>query len=112
MGGLANLFVATKRLILHASSRMVVGELGKYFLDRLQMHVRQDTWDTASNYIKIGEYKSSDAIPCSGYGSYTNVAWLNEPSLDGITYYPTQRVENKDGLRKVRLTICWQEPSP
>ena len=111
MSGLANLFIATRRHTLHAQSRMTVGEVGKYFLDRLQMQVRQDSWDTSSNYLTIGEYKSSADIPCSGYDSYTIVGWLDEPYLDNISYYPAQKVEDKDGLglRKVKLTICWQE---
>ena len=111
MGGLANLFISTKRLTLHARSRMVGGELSRYFLNHLQLQVRQDTWNDSTNFLTQGEYKSSDDIPCSGYSTYSNVTWLDEPNLDGITYYPAQRVSVIDGLRKVRLTICWEEPS-
>lgn len=42
--GLANIFVAGKRWVLHSNMRMAGGELGRYFLDPLQMQVRQDTW--------------------------------------------------------------------
>ena len=108
MGGLANLFVATKRHILHAHSRMVASELGRYFLDRLQLHVRQDTWDTSSNYLNIGEYRSPNN-PCSDYDS---ASWLEEPQLNNISYFSAQKVEDKDGLRKVKLIICWEEPAP
>lgn len=44
--GMTNLFVSGKRYILHISSRMTSGELGKFFLDPLQTQVRQDTWAT------------------------------------------------------------------
>ena len=49
MGGLANLFVATKQIALHTGSRMVVGELARHFLDRLQKHVREDWWNDVNN---------------------------------------------------------------
>jgi len=111
MGGLANLFVVTKRHILHAHARIAAGELGRYFLDPLQTHVRQDTWGTSNNYLTIGEYRSPNN-PCSDYATYTPVSWLEEPQLNNITYYSAQKVEDKDGLRKVKLIICWQEPAP
>ncbi len=111
MGGLANLIIGTRQHSLHQRFRITAGELGRYFLERLQMQVDQSTWDAAGNYLTEGEYKSSGNT-CSGFDDYNVVAWLNEPVLNGITYYPAQKVIGKDGLHKVKLTICWQEPTP
>lgn len=117
MTGLVSLFISGKRWILHTRSRMAAGELGKYFLEPLQMEVRQDTWDqppydpAPNNLLTAGNYKSTNnSFP--GYETYTVVSWFEEPNVGGITYYPVYRVENKDGVRKVRFTLIWNEPVP
>ena len=125
-GGLANLFMATRQLGIHTRSRMLTGELGRYYLDRLQMHVREDTWDEApdspspNNLLTVGNYRSTN-LPGSftDYSGYTIVDELDEagfeeiedPTIRDITYYPVYEVSDKDGLRKVKLIICWQELS-
>ncbi|MGD9015337.1 MAG: prepilin-type N-terminal cleavage/methylation domain-containing protein [Candidatus Omnitrophota bacterium] len=94
MGGLANLFFSTQRLTTHHRYRVVAAELGRFFLDPLQMDVRQDQW--GSNCLSSG-------AGCPG----------NEV-VDGITYTPTYNTSDPLGgnlLRKVRLRIQWQEPS-
>jgi hypothetical protein len=132
MGGLANLFVATKRHILHAHSRMVASELGRYFLDRLQLHVRQDTWNDLptdpppNNLLSLGDppasprkYKSTNNPFSSRFpdAEYTTIdvseePGFEEPEVNNIDYYPVYEVTSWDGLRKVKLIICWQEPAP
>jgi prepilin-type N-terminal cleavage/methylation domain-containing protein len=98
MGGFANLFLSTKRNILHIRSRTVAGELDRYFLDRLQMDVRQDEW--GSNCL------SSD-------GTDTNCDTTAE-TIDNMGYTPQYEKSLVDTttLRKVKLTITWTEPSP
>lgn len=51
--GMASIFVAANRLSLHSRERTVSLELGKLFVDPLQRYVRQDTWDSNSNALKI-----------------------------------------------------------
>lgn len=123
--GLANVFLATRGLGLHTRSRMTVGELGRYYLERLQMHVREDTWGnppnhpTDPNLLTVGDYRSAnfpDQIGDDNYSGYTIVydseeAGFEEPTLNNITYYPAYSVESVNGLRKVKLIIYWQEPS-
>jgi Tfp pilus assembly protein PilV len=95
--GLANLFVVGKRYILHNRSRMTGGELGRVFLDPLQMHVRQDTWGTANNCL-------SNKTNCP-----------TPQTLDNITYTPDYNdITDVAGtnLRRVRLIISWTEPAP
>ena len=130
MAGLANLFTATKRITLHIRYQMTAAELGRRFLDRLQMHVRQDWWSdpnnppnnpTPNSLLTVGNYRtpnldvSADGFP--QYDGFTPVTQaeedgFEEPFLDNISYYPVYEISNKDGLPKVKLTICWQEPSP
>jgi len=92
--GLANIFVVGKRYILRSRSRMAGGELGRVFLDPLQMDVRQDLW--GSNCLSSG-------IGCPG----TEV-------LSGITYAPTYDITPNSpaaNLNKVKLTIEWEDPT-
>jgi Tfp pilus assembly protein PilW len=91
MGGLANLFFSTQRLATHHRYRVVAAELGRFFLDPLQMDVRQDQW--GSNCLSSG-------AGCPG----------NE-IVDGITYTPVYNTSGLMGMRKVRLTVQWTEPS-
>lgn len=105
MTGLANMFVAGKRHILHSRSRVTGGELGKYFLDLLQMDVRQDQWVAGGNCLTGDGSSGCDTTP-----------WT-DPS--GIQYSPQYQISGLlvDGqnplgrLRKVKVTISWNEPT-
>lgn len=120
--GLAYVFLAGRKHLLHTSSRIQAAELGRLFLGPLQMDVREDTWDESpvdpapNNLLTVGEYKSLNN-PNPVFSGYTVVTSLEkpenfeEPSIDNITYYPAYKVEDKEGLRKVKLTLTWNEPS-
>lgn len=126
-GGFASLYVSTKQQTLHVHSRMAAAELGRYFLDRLQMDVREDTWNTTpvgnppptgnllspvndpnSNYIS----SNLPAADFPSYSGYTLLSWLEEPNLNNIDYYPVFEVSDQGGVRRVVLHICWIEPAP
>jgi prepilin-type N-terminal cleavage/methylation domain-containing protein len=94
MGGLANLFFATKRLTFHQRYRLVASELGRFYLDFLHKDVRQDEW--GSNCLGSGAGCSGDEV------------------VDGMTYSPTFVFNDLLGgrVRKIRLTINWTEPFP
>lgn len=94
MAGLANLFIAAKRLTLHARSRIQASELGKQFLDPLQMQVRQDQW--GANCV-------SNNANC--------LAELPVP-LGGIDFNATYTSGTVAGtnLRIVNVTLNWNEP--
>ena len=89
MGGLANLFISTKRLILRAGYQMSSAEIGKRFLDPLQLKVSADTWNTNC----LGQPNYSDCPPDEVFG--------------GITYHPTYQITNLPGtnLQKVVVTV-------
>lgn len=89
MGGMANVFMTGKRFIFHSRARMAGGELGKFFLDPLQMDVRGDTW---------GNNCLSAATGCP-----------LAQTLSGIIYTPVYEFSNVAGtsLRRVKVTISW-----
>ena len=104
--GLASIFVASKRHILHARSRMQVAELGRLFLAPLQMDVRQSDWSSSNN-----DYNSPNLLRI---GTRTG----SPERLDGIDYTPTYEISVPPGfspdspMRKARVTITWNEPTP
>ena len=93
LAGVANIFIAEKRYILHSRSRMSGGELGKIFLDPLQMDVRQDLWSTN----------------CLGSSSgCTSAAQI----INSISYTPAYTITDVGygtTLRRVVLQITWNE---
>ncbi len=94
--GLTSLFITAKRHILHARFRMTGGELGKLFLDPLQMQVRQDQW--GNNCLS-----SNPTVGCPG-----------PETVDNIPYTPGYNISDVPGttLRKVKLDITWNEITP
>lgn len=93
MIGMANLFIVGKRYVLHSRSRMSGGELGKLFLDPLQMQVHQGNWN--SN--------------CLGSGNCT----AGSQTLDGIQYNATYTITNvTNATRRVAVNITWNENPP
>ncbi|MGA2775880.1 MAG: prepilin-type N-terminal cleavage/methylation domain-containing protein [Candidatus Omnitrophota bacterium] len=94
--GLLNLFISGRKYLRHSQSIMAGSELGKVFLDPLQMQVREDTWDKgmAVNTLTVGNY-----LPVS----------YPDP-INGITYTATTVVTAvNDGLRRVQTKISWEE---
>ncbi len=113
MTGLMSVVVAGKRYILHSRSRMTSAELGKLFLDPLQMYVRQNTWDESTNALSEG------TTYCDGVNGHTQNPSC--PSLDGRTidnivyaakYEISSDLDLVPNLRKVKTTIQWTESSP
>jgi len=124
--GLAYVFLAGKRHLLHTRSKIQATELGRLFLAPLQMDVRQDTWNNSpvgnppppvgtGNLIGLdGNYRSTniDLAKFPQYSTYTILSWLEEPNLDGMSYYPTYSITPVSGttLRRVKVNINWYEP--
>jgi len=119
VAGLTNLFVAGKRYILHSRLRISGGELGKVFLDPLQMSVAQNTWDTAANSLKAGSYYCDDT-PHAGKALLPAgcPSSASQRTLDGTPYNADYTVEDMSGeannpeLRRVVLQVNWSENKP
>lgn len=90
--GLANLVVAGRRHIRHSRMRMAGSEVGKYFVDPLSMDVRQDEW--GSNCLTSG-------AGCPG-----------AQTVGDMTFQPTYTMDTVDGIRRVRVSIQWNETVP
>ena len=97
--GLLNLFISGRRFLEHSQSRMGGGELGKVFMDPLQMQVRQSDW------VDLGGSATGNQLQLGN--SITSAQ-----SLNGITYTATSTVYAVDAagnLRGVQTSINWQE---
>jgi len=46
--GLSSVFISGKKLIIHSRERMTSGELGKFFLDPMQIYVSFGTWNVGN----------------------------------------------------------------
>ncbi|MBI4707890.1 MAG: prepilin-type N-terminal cleavage/methylation domain-containing protein [Candidatus Omnitrophica bacterium] len=89
----AALIVTGKRYIASSRARIAGGEIGKYFLDPLQLQVRQDQW--GNNCLSAG-------INCD------TANWIDPSS--GIVYTPAYNFSDVNNLRKLKLTLTWNEP--
>jgi hypothetical protein len=106
MMGLVNIFISGKRYLLHTRSRMTGGELGRYFLDPLQIYVNQSQWQ-GDDYIS--DHPLSLTASRSGGSQF----------IDNINYSATYEVSHLPTLdgpgnqtRKVKVTLKWNETQP
>lgn len=101
--GLSSVFIAGGKLITHNRERMTSAQLGKLFLDPLQAHVRQDTWDSVplGNELRLGSR--------SGTSQLINNRQFDEVHtvVDGTTDAAIAGTV----LRRVISRITWSEPS-
>lgn len=102
MVNLAGIFIAGKRLILHTRSRRTGGELGKYFLDPLQMQVRQDEWN------KTGE--NANCLGASRNCPNRTAGTAEGLDRDYTATYDVSLDNPITNLNKVKVTITWNEP--
>lgn len=109
MSGLANVFIAVKRLTVHSRSRAQSAELGRLVLSPLQMDVDQSGWNAGTN-----DYNSPNNLRKTGVGITRPGTPL---TLNSIEYKPFYEVNvppdfaSTDAMRKVKVTITWTEPS-
>jgi len=120
VGGLAGIFVTSKSYIEHSKSRIVGGELGKLFLNPLQMAVREDTWGATGNALNIGTTycdgdaghaaQQNSACPPANARRLNNIPYTAQYDISEIQLDPTGHPNSK--LRKVVATIGWTELRP
>lgn len=93
MFGMVNLYLTAKRYVIHNRNKNTGGQLGKFFLEPLQMDVRQDEWGT--NCL-------SNNVSCPG-----------NQTIYGINYRPRYTFSNVSttDLRRVILSVNWTEPN-
>ena len=95
--GLANVFVASKKLVLHSRNRIFAVEAAKYMLAPLSAGISYSSWGSTNCLLNAA---GCDTSP-------PNVA---RPS--GIIFYPSWSVidPGDPAVRKVKLTMSWNEP--
>ena len=114
--GMASLFIAGKRHVLHSRDRMSGSEMGKFFVDPLQMDVRQDTWDSAinPNALKltttycdsVGGNPQNPACPPVGNRKINNIDYTVQYDVSVVN--PVSAPD----LRRVKAQIGWTESAP
>lgn len=97
--GIANVFIASKRHIGINRSKIVAAELGRYYMDVLQLNVTQDDWRLSSNNLTqtLGVYQFNDI-------RNQNMNYTIKRRVD----YPFEPGMN---IHRVNLTIAWNETS-
>ncbi len=111
MAGLIGIFVAGTRNVLHFRERMTGSEMGKLFIDPIQLYVRQDTWDASTNALTLG------TTYCNSSGSNQNPACPSvstQRSVNGVSYDAQYDVSSISGMgaRRVKTKVSWSEFSP
>lgn len=118
--GMLSVFDAGNRHVIHTRERITSSELGKLFIDRLQLGVNWSTWglSAASNALVLG------TTYCDGVGGHTQNIFCPPAAQRTInnrtfsaTYVTTAIADStasdaNDNLRRVTTTINWTEPSP
>ncbi|MFA6358106.1 MAG: type II secretion system protein [Candidatus Omnitrophota bacterium] len=107
--GMVSIFVGGKRQVMHVRDRTASSEMGKLFLDPLQLDVRQDTWGLgfAENALTVGTtYCDSDG----GHTQNRSCPALTNRKLNNIEFsstYTTDMVGTN--LRRVKVKVNWTE---
>lgn len=97
VAGLANVFIASKKIVLHSRNRIFAAELAKYMLAPLSSSIVYSNWSSASNCLLNQGVCSTTPPPV-------------RPS--GISFQPSWSVSDPGDplVRKVKLTMGWNEP--
>jgi len=99
--GLLNLFISGRKYLQHSQSRMAGIELGKTFIDPLQMQVRQSDWGTSTNQLTLG---TSIPYPPQSINGITFTATTSDP-ISAVK----DSANNNTTLRRVQTKINWDE---
>ncbi len=105
IGGMANVFLASRRLLLRARLKIQAAELARLFLAPLQMDIKQSDWNSVTS-----DYNSGNRLQ-------KGTRLETSQNLMGIDYRPTYEVSVPPGfsatsaMRRVKVTINWTEPS-
>lgn len=108
--GMLSAFISGHKLVVHARERMVGSQLGKLFVDPLQAHVRQDTWDQAGNALNVA------TTYCDSDGGHTQnpicPSTAAQRKINNRDFTATYAIADVSGtnLRRVTTTITWNEP--
>lgn len=103
-GGLMASFLAARKYVARANTRLVAANLGRSVLNELYSAVRADTWDDPSI--------ANNPLSPQGAAASGNTNWrshsVDDHTIDGVIYanneYEVRRVTGQD-YRQVRVSI-------
>ena len=117
--GMMSVFLAGNKHVIHARERMTSAEIGKLFIDPLQLDVNWSIWTlgAAGNALAIGTtYCDGDVThtqnkncPPAGQRTINNRTFTSTYVTSAI---PDGNADHNDNVRRVTTTINWTEPSP
>jgi len=113
VSGLSATFISAKRHLLHTKSKIQAVEIARGQCERLYSQVREDTWDNSENLLTPGTYPSEADIanpPADPTKNYQVEPTDNSNIAYNYYYIVSEVDENLEGLRKVEVTINWNEP--
>ena len=104
MSGLVNLFVSSKRWLVHSRARMTGGELGRYFLDPSSSAIQQNDWsDDSNDYVASNSlHKRTDVVGPT--------VTLDREYSSHYTVSVIPGFNSSSQPRKVKVRINWDEP--
>jgi len=116
--GMLSVFLAGNKHVIHTRERMTSAELGKLFIDPLQMDVSWNIWSLGA----AGNALAPGTTYCDGVVGHTqnkNCPPVAQRRVNNrvfsATYVTTavadSSVDPNDNLRRVTSTIAWTEPS-
>lgn len=120
MLGLTNLFITGKRYIVHNRARMAGGEIGRLFLDPLQMSVRQSESVSGAQdgCNQVNNTLTAGTKYCDSLGNIPQIPGCPSPeqrTLGAIVYNAKYTITADSpiaNLKRVKLDVNWTEPAP
>jgi type II secretory pathway pseudopilin PulG len=125
VAGLAQVFLSAKKFAIHSRSRMAAAQMGKVFLDNLQIHVNATSWDIWYDNGTVKNDLVNTAVTGLRYcddnatGNHTQQSKCPsdaERTLDKTIYNATYKITTDTFdpggfglLRQVTLNITWNE---
>ncbi|MFA6217204.1 MAG: prepilin-type N-terminal cleavage/methylation domain-containing protein [Candidatus Omnitrophota bacterium] len=100
MLSVTNISVASRKYLYHSRARLAAANLGRMFLDPLQMEVRQDATD----------FNLPNCLNSGGTTHCPSPATV-DTTINRITYLTTYMMNTVAGLplRRVKITVHWTD---
>ena len=116
--GMLSIFLAGNKHVIHTRERMTSAELGKLFVDPLQMDVNWSTWNSgaAGNALALGTTYCDGIVGHTQNKNCPPAAQRRVNDRPFTATYVTSLVADNtgdanDNLRRVTTRVSWTEPS-
>jgi len=107
VAALANIFVASRRYIIHNRSRLQASEFNKRILDIFYKAVREDEWWTnPNNPLYVNQPGGTNLNRTADTGYLNNLPYTSQYNVTDLNSSAYQNAT----LRKVKMVVNWTEP--